>query len=620
MKASLLLVCMFLSATAVEAQEWTLAEDEFDPVDVCHQSLCETSKGNTPGASEDYFLYLRVEPRVFEKGFVGPFTLTFGVVDSTIQEIEYSNDIMTRKGSRLLTFKDDGTNGDQIAGDFIFTVDSVRTNYGVTSDAVIPVGQTKYTVTAKYASGPDVSFPTTFGSYSSLDMYAYDPAQMPEVTYMQLSDRVTASRHVLSIAHDYTTSQFNSHLQRYYSCAEGFDQSCYVAQLEEIFRYVPNEYDQIVLLHAGKTKSAATHGTISNTVQGIGDRINEYHPYPFASRLDGITNFYSQVYPGFVTHALTHELLHQYRKNFQPWTTGDTRPDLGAQWGYGHWARPLSGKWGMISGKTGFHAWPYYRPTSTEQLTDSTWRINYDWSAEIPHEEYNDVELYTMGLMAPDENPEPFMVFWGQEILEEDLNHTGPGGYGTPTVIKADSAFTVSVEQMIAWDGPRVPSASQQSNSWNVLYYIPFYRVMTKEELAIYEYFILEYEKEHSDVLPATFYEVTRGRGRMTSYISPIGYTGVEEDEQPQDFGIRSVYPNPARAYSTINYRIDSPREVAIAVYDILGREVVRASSSYSASGIREQRLDTSGWSSGVYLIRLTSAGRSDTYPLLVTQ
>ncbi len=65
--------------------------------------------------------------------------------------------------------------------------------------------------------------------------------------------------------------------------------------------------------------------------------------------------------------------------------------------------------------------------------------------------------------------------------------------------------------------------------------------------------------------------------------------------------------PNPARSATTITLSLDAPRTVSIAVFDVLGREVVHLHDGALAAGAQTMRLDTSRFSAGVYVVRMTS-------------
>jgi hypothetical protein len=68
-------------------------------------------------------------------------------------------------------------------------------------------------------------------------------------------------------------------------------------------------------------------------------------------------------------------------------------------------------------------------------------------------------------------------------------------------------------------------------------------------------------------------------------------------------------YPNPFNPNSDIRYQLSEPGTVRIAVYDVLGREVVVLVNEMKAPGTYHVRFDASELASGVYLYRM-STGR----------
>jgi len=621
-----LVVIAFLITLPVSAQEIK----DINPEVVCLPGSCPTGKSGGSGFWEDQFRYLRIEPRVFEIGYKGPFTLTAGVVDSTVQgvEIRFSpfnqdDSIFDREGRAMMYLEDGGIDGDETAGDFVFTANNVFLTYDETAieEAIAVMGHSRFTIVARYPDGSKSSYNLMFAASSPLDMFAYNPAHMPFVNLRQLSENVVASDHIINIAYDEVTEPSQFWEQEYHNCDVETNEDCILEEhITDLFQFVANEYDHLVTIRANLPSPDSMFTLIANPIEGIGAKRIENTRFPFASRLVGVTDYRVSWEPRSVSYILTEGLLQQYQYDFTPWDEVSDRPDLAPRWGNGEWGDSQYGQDAFVVGKSGFGTEAYYRVNSVEQLTESTWRIHYDWSEYVPQVEYNDVELYLMGLMSPEENPKSFNLFWGWDAIEFEPQYTGYRDRPMATVFEVDSVEVVSVDEMIAWGGPRIPSAEQQSNSWNVLYFVPFYRTMTAEELAVYEYYIKEYEKEQSDVLETTFFQATRGRGRLSSLISFREGVGVDSDELPTRLSISSVYPNPATTSASVRLELDTSGPVTLEVFDLLGRSVAASSETFFNAGVHEVRLEISQLSTGVYYVRIKAQGNSDTRPLLVTK
>jgi hypothetical protein len=79
----------------------------------------------------------------------------------------------------------------------------------------------------------------------------------------------------------------------------------------------------------------------------------------------------------------------------------------------------------------------------------------------------------------------------------------------------------------------------------------------------------------------------------------------------PRSFELLQNYPNPFNPTTSISYQLPLVSVVALRVYDILGREVVRLVSDVQQAGSYTVQWDASSCSSGVYLCRLDARGSS---------
>ena len=81
----------------------------------------------------------------------------------------------------------------------------------------------------------------------------------------------------------------------------------------------------------------------------------------------------------------------------------------------------------------------------------------------------------------------------------------------------------------------------------------------------------------------------------------------VNESEGPASkLRFVSAYPNPFRGRTTVAYEAPVGHEVAITVFDALGRVIRRTMSRNSQGGMRRLSVGNSDWSPGLYFIRLT--------------
>ena len=86
--------------------------------------------------------------------------------------------------------------------------------------------------------------------------------------------------------------------------------------------------------------------------------------------------------------------------------------------------------------------------------------------------------------------------------------------------------------------------------------------------------------------------------------------TDVAEGASGSAFGLGAPRPNPSASTTRITYRLAAAGPVALAVYDVLGRDVARLASGTLPAGDHEATWEASGAAPGLYLIRLqTPAG-----------
>lgn len=74
----------------------------------------------------------------------------------------------------------------------------------------------------------------------------------------------------------------------------------------------------------------------------------------------------------------------------------------------------------------------------------------------------------------------------------------------------------------------------------------------------------------------------------------------------PSEVLLEAPRPNPSRGRAEIGYALPSARRVRLAVYDVLGREVLRLRDGVE-EGAGFHRVEATGLAAGVYLVRLVA-------------
>jgi hypothetical protein len=85
------------------------------------------------------------------------------------------------------------------------------------------------------------------------------------------------------------------------------------------------------------------------------------------------------------------------------------------------------------------------------------------------------------------------------------------------------------------------------------------------------------------------------------------------EPQMPVQYRASRAHPNPFSSGTTIRFELPEASHVRLAVYDVLGREVLRAVDSALPAGEHRAEIDGSGLAPGIYFYRLEAAGASST-------
>jgi len=86
----------------------------------------------------------------------------------------------------------------------------------------------------------------------------------------------------------------------------------------------------------------------------------------------------------------------------------------------------------------------------------------------------------------------------------------------------------------------------------------------------------------------------------------------------PSDYRLFQNYPNPFNPSTNIRFDIPAAGNVNIAVYDILGREVLSLADEHKEAGSYELNFDASMLTSGAYFYRLRSGNFNDTKKMII--
>ena len=75
----------------------------------------------------------------------------------------------------------------------------------------------------------------------------------------------------------------------------------------------------------------------------------------------------------------------------------------------------------------------------------------------------------------------------------------------------------------------------------------------------------------------------------------------------PEKFGINQIFPNPFNPTTTISYALPINEDVHISIYNITGRLIITLISEFQTAGYHSVVWDASNFSSGIYIIQMSS-------------
>jgi len=151
----------------------------------------------------------------------------------------------------------------------------------------------------------------------------------------------------------------------------------------------------------------------------------------------------------YAMSQIGHEMGHRWSA-FVSAKVGDDTIVLGPT----HWARGLEAP----------VPFPYQRPTEASAMGGGVWQDNYDGTFTqldddyyVPATGYSYLDLYLMGLLAPSEVPDFFIL--------RNLVPAGKDANGHP-IFKADRT-KVTIQDVIAAEGPRMPDLDHSQRKFN---------------------------------------------------------------------------------------------------------------------------------------------------------
>ena len=96
--------------------------------------------------------------------------------------------------------------------------------------------------------------------------------------------------------------------------------------------------------------------------------------------------------------------------------------------------------------------------------------------------------------------------------------------------------------------------------------------------------------------------------------------TGIDDDliETAADFAISQNYPNPFNASTTIKYSLATPSNVAVEIFDLLGRKVTIFDEGQKSAGEHKLTWNAENQPSGVYFYKIQTEDYTETKRMML--
>jgi uncharacterized protein (TIGR03437 family) len=350
--------------------------------------------------------------------------------------------------------KDDGTGGDKVAGDMIYS-------------ATIPAAPIVKATTPDMAFRPPIGFLAVFQGQTSLSKYGVGAEiAAPDIPRLSVTSDAADVQHTAYLVNIRMPAAFPP---------AGGDPSVIPdgnPVLKRFYQLFPDSYDMLNLVYSPSFFQNRFHVGYRNDVQGIGTQIfNSTSTAGSAGALLGVNHFPLTSYFDAGETAFVHEFGHQF-------IDFSTLPIL-AQ-GVPHW--PISS---LASGVMGFSlpgAEGGRFPCRVTQASGGV-QLTPDSSAPV----FADMDLYLMGLIPPEQV--------GDNVVFADQSNGG-------VIAKCGSLYTgalthVSIADVVQNMGKRVPDSTASKKSYRVAtILVTRDTLLDADAMAFYSYFARRGEEQ----------------------------------------------------------------------------------------------------------------------------
>ena len=84
--------------------------------------------------------------------------------------------------------------------------------------------------------------------------------------------------------------------------------------------------------------------------------------------------------------------------------------------------------------------------------------------------------------------------------------------------------------------------------------------------------------------------------------------------------GFSKIYPNPMSSSAMIQFTLDAPADVRIAIHNSVGQEVRRVMNEFRSAGTHTVNLERGDLSQGLYFCTIKAGNQSETQKLMIAK
>lgn len=375
---------------------------------------------------------------------------------------------------------DDGTHGDEIAGDQLFT----RSGIASRNPGFGPSEQGLFAVLIALVSRDGQE--TIRSAWPDGQYFLMSAARRPEITHLSTDLQVTPYL---------ANFQDDSQLFQVGDSLSGTQPPDLRGIARRFYEHFPDDYDFLaVFTPVVSAGGILFHQDVRNDVQGIGKPLfDQTADYGSTGRLRGVS-FHQMTGAG----GLTHEVMHQWGVFLNP----------GLELGDG------TGHWGAVNIPGYLQGLDFRHNPNGSYLITWTRFGGLDGSA-YEERRLPPMELYLMGLLSPEEVSDITV-----------LEGVDPNRVKAGEVVVPRSVRRVTIQEIIAQQGPRVPDSRAAPNSFHMAgILITSGRLASPAEMAVYSRVMEHFGSEEGStlrdlgVLRPSFRFATGGRGWMNTVL-----------------------------------------------------------------------------------------------------